>query len=103
MFLCSNMCPQHDCFTGFHSKKNSERLEGLFHRRIFLPAVLTRHLSKTSRDILLRQNKYAVCTKMNNLSSLLPLNSKNVGRGGDVLVSVGVKAPTDKPRSDNGS
>ena len=59
----SQMCPQHDCFPGFHSKKNSERLEGLFHGRIFLPAVLARHVRKRSRDILLRKNKYAVCKK----------------------------------------
>ena len=60
MFLCSNMCPQHDCFPCFHSKKNSERLEGLFHRRIFLSAVSARHVHKRSRDILLRKSKYAV-------------------------------------------
>ncbi|MDY4838596.1 MAG: hypothetical protein SO160_03500, partial [Lachnospiraceae bacterium] len=35
-FLCSHMCPQHDCFPGFHSKKNSERLEGLFLQAHFL-------------------------------------------------------------------
>ena len=74
MFLCSNMCPQHDCFPGFHSKKNSERLEGLFHRRIFLPTVLAKHVRKRSRDILLRQNEYAVCKKMNNLYYLLDGN-----------------------------
>ena len=85
MFLCSNMCPQHDCFPGFHSKKNSERLEGLFHRRIFLSAVSARHVHKRSRDILLRKSKYAVCRRMNN------------------FVSVRVKAPTDKSRSCNGS
>ncbi|MEE1249806.1 MAG: hypothetical protein UHU19_11365, partial [Lachnospiraceae bacterium] len=75
------------CFPGFHSKKNSERLEGLFHRRIFLPTVLAKHVRKRSRDILLRQNEYAVCKKMNNLSSLPLLNSKNVGRDENVLVS----------------
>ena len=31
----SHMCPQHDCFPVFPSKKNSERRKGLFHRCIF--------------------------------------------------------------------
>ena len=56
----SHMCPQHDRFPDFHSKKNSERLEGLFYRRIFFSAVSAKYVHKRSRDILLRENRYAV-------------------------------------------
>ena len=48
----SHMCPQHDRFPDFHSKKNSERLEGLFYRHIFFSAVFAKYVSKRSRDIL---------------------------------------------------
>ena len=79
MFLCSHMCPQHDCFPGFHSKKNSERLEGLFHGRIFLPAVL--------QDMCAKEAEIYFYAKTNMLC---------VGGDGDVLVPVSVKAPIDK-------